>query len=222
MRRLVLILVIMIAIIQFMPASVEMGTSGGSVSADLLLVMSDVRKMEFGLSSSPVDDRNSPNPISTVVLEGTLDSEVQILTGSGTVYAYWDIASIDPVRISVAISNVDGHYEMIGSSAGTGEEPHLLNWCCYSDIDGIRHYVGYNGAPTGSGMPLVASLDAANDDYKNYGGSFVIYDNTGSAYSYARTGSEELEFLTSNAYPSDSGVPADQYIGTIMLSLEVL
>lgn len=222
MRRLVLILVIMIAIIQFMPASVEMGTSGGSVSADLLLVMSDVRKMEFGLSSSPVDDRNSPNPISTVVLEGTLDSEVQILTGSGTVHAYWDIASIDPVRISVAISNVDGHYEMIGSSAGTGEEPHLLNWCCYSDIDGIRHYVGYNGAPTGSGMPLVASLDAANDDYKNYGGSFVIYDNTGSAYSYARTGSEELEFLTSNAYPSDSGVPADQYIGTIMLSLEVL
>ena len=222
MRRLVLILVIMIAIIQFMPASVEMDTSGGSVSAELLLVMSDVRKMEFGLSSSPVDDRNSPNPISTVVLEGTLDSEVQILTGSGTVHAYWDIASIDPVRISVEISNVYGHYEMIGSSAGTGEESHLLNWCCYSDIDGIRNYVGYIGSQGSSGSPLIGHLNPDLDKFYGYGGSFVIYDNAGSAYSYARTGSEELEFRTSNAYPSDSGVPADQYIGTIMLSLEVL
>lgn len=218
MRRLVLMLVIMIAIIQFMPASV----SGESVSADLLLVMSDVRKMEFGLSSSPVDDRNSPNPISAVELEGTLDSEAQVLTGSGTVHAYWDIASIDPVRISVEISNVYGHYEMIGSSAGTGEESHLLNWCCYSDIDGIRHYVGYNGSQGSSGSPLIGPLNPKLDEFAGYDGSFVIYDNEGSAYSYARTGSEELKFLTSNAYPSESGVPADQYIGTIMLSLEVL
>lgn len=217
MRRLVLMLVIMIAIIQFMPASV----SGESVSADLLLVMSDVRKMEFGLSSSPVDDRNSPNPISAVELEGTLDSEAQVLTGSGTVHAYWDIASIDPVRISVEISNVYGHYEMIGSSAGTGEEPHLLDWCCYSDIDGIRYYVGYNGSQGSPGSPLIGHLNSDLDEFAGYGESFVIYDNEGSAYSYARTDSAQLHFLTGNAYPSDI-VQADRYSGQVVLSLEVL
>lgn len=211
MRRLVLMLVIMIAIIQFMPASVEMGTSGGTVSAKLLLEMKDVTKLDFGLSSNPVDDRNLPTPISSVTLTGSLVSENEMLTGSGSTHAYWDIAAIDPVRISVKIPS-----EMKGDIHQKN-----LDWCCYCDIDGKRYYIGYIG-DSGYTDSLVEPLHpSSQNDFKSYGGSFVIYeDNTGS-YSYARTDSAQLHFRTGNAYPSDI-VQADRYSGQVVLSLEVL
>lgn len=211
MRRTILVLTILISVVYLIPASVviESGAVGGSAKANLLLVMDEVKKENFGLSSQPVDINNSPVPITAVELEGQLSSNDQTLIGSKTVYAYWDIASVDKVKLSVSISN-----------PMTGEkEKQKLDWCCYSDIGDKRYYVGavQNVNPSIDTLPGSQSINA-----QSYGGSYVIYDESITASpSYARIDSEELNFRTDNAYPSDSGVPADTYTGTLVLTLEI-
>ena len=211
MRRMILALIILISSLQFMLASQDLRTSDGTVSANLLLEMKDVTKLDFGISSNTVDDRNPPTPISSVTLTGSLDSEKEMLTGSGSTHAYWDIAAINPVRISVKIpSKMEGDIHQ-----------KKLDWCCYCDIDGKRYYIGYTGDNWYTDSLVEPLYPSNQNDFKPYGGSFVIYeDNTGS-YSYARTDSAQLNFLTENAYPSDI-VPADRYSGQVVLSLEVL
>lgn len=209
MRRTILVLTILISVVYLIPASVviESGARGGSATANLLLVMDEVKKENFGLSSQPVDINNPPKQINTVELEGLDDSAQQKLVGSATVHAYWDIASVDKVRLSVSIS---------GPMTGENEKK-SLDWCCYSDIGGKWYYVGavQNDNPsidTGS-QPINA---------QSYGKSYVIYDESVTASpSYARISSEELHFMTADAYPSDS-VPADRYTGTLVLYLDII
>lgn len=211
MKRTVLVLIIIISIVHLIPASVVINSdeSGGKATANLLLVMDEVKKENFGLSSQPVDINNSPVPITAVKLEGQLSSNDQTLIGSKTVYAYWDIASVDKVKLSVSISN-----------PMTGEkEKQKLDWCCYSDIGNKRYYVGavQNVNPSIDTLPGSQSINA-----QSYGGSYVIYDESITASpSYARIDNEELNFRTDNAYPSDSDVPADTYTGTLVLTLEI-
>lgn len=212
MRRTILVLTILISVVYLIPASVviESGAGGGSATANLLLVMDEVKKENFGLSSQPVDINNSPVPITAVELEGQLSSNDQTLIGSKTVYAYWDIASVDKVKLSVSIT---------GPMSGETEKA-ILHWCCYSDdIDDVRHYVGY----ADNGDYLVDPLtNVSTDDFKSYGSSYVVYDESVNASpSYARIDSVELKFRTDNAYPSDS-VPADRYTGTLVLNLETI
>lgn len=210
MKRTVLVLIIIISIVHLIPASVVINSdeSGGKATANLLLVMDEVKKENFGLSSEPVDINNSPVPITAVELEGQLSSNGQTLIGSKTVYAYWDIASVDKVELSVSISD-----------PMTGEKQ-KLDWCCYSDIGNKRYYVGavQNVNPSIDTLPESQSINA-----QSYGGSYVIYDESKTASpSYARIDSEELNFRTDNAYPSDSGVPADTYTGTLVLTLKII
>lgn len=210
MRRTILVLTILISVVYLIPASVaiESGVGGGAATANLLLVMDEVKKENFGLSSEPVDINNSPVPITAVELEGQLSSNDQTLIGSKTVYAYWDIASVDKVKLSVSINN-----PMSGKT-----ENEILHWCCYSDdIDDVRHYVGYEN----NGDYLVDPL-TETDDFNSYENSYVIYDESVNASpSYARIDSVKLNFRTDNAYPSDSNVPADTYTGTLVLTLEI-
>lgn len=213
MRRTILVLTILISVVYLIPASVviESGAEGGSATANLLLVMDEVKKENFGLSSQPVDINNSPVPITAVELEGQLSSNDQTLIGSKTVYAYWDIASVDKVKLSVSIT---------GPMSGKTEKA-KLHWCCYSDdIDDVRHYVGY----ADNGDYLVDPLtNVWTDDFKSYGSSYVVYDELVNASpSYARIDSVELNFRTDNAYPSDSDVRADTYTGTLVLRLEII
>lgn len=212
MRRTILVLTILISVVYLIPASVaiESGVGGGPVTANLLLVMDEVKKENFGLSSEPVDINNSPVPITAVELEGQLSSNDQTLIGSKTVYAYWDIASVDKVKLSVSIKS-----PMSGET-----ENAKLHWCCYSDdIDDVRHYVGY----ANDGDYLVKPLkNYLTDDFNSYGNSYVVYDESVNASpSYARIDSVKLNFRTDNAYPSDSDVPADTYTGTLVLTLEI-
>lgn len=212
MRRTILVLTILISVVYLIPASVviESGVGRGSATANLLLVMDEVKKENFGLSSEPVDINNSPVPITAVELEGQLSSNDQTLIGSKTVYAYWDIASVDKVKLSVSIKD-----PMSGET-----EKKNLHWCCYSDdIDDVRHYVGY----ANNGYYLVEPLTSyRTDDFKSYGNSYVVYDESVNASpSYARIDSVKLNFRTDNAYPSDSDVPADTYTGALVLTLEI-
>ncbi len=213
MKRTVLVLIIIISIVHLIPASVVINSdeSCGQATANLLLVMDEVKKENFGLSSEPVDINNSPVPITAVELEGQLSSNGQTLIGSKTVYAYWDIASVDKVRLSVSINSP--------MSGETGKVN--LHWCCYSDdIDDVRHYVGY----ANNGDYLVDPLtNYQTDDFKPYGNSYVVYDESKTASpSYARIDSVKLNFRTDNAYPSDPGVPADTYTGTLVLTLKII
>lgn len=214
MRRTILVLTILISVVYLIPASVviESGVGGGLATANLLLVMDEVKKENFGLSSEPVDINNSPVPITAVELEGQLSSNDQTLIGSKTVYAYWDIASVDKVKLSVSINSP--------MSGETREAK--LHWCCYSDdIDGVRHYVGY--ANNGGDYLVKPLTNYLTDDFKPYGKSYVVYDESVNASpSYARIDSVKLNFRTDNAYPSDSDVPADTYTGILVLTLEIL
>lgn len=211
MKRTVLVFAIIISIAHMIPASVVIDSdeSGGNATANLLLVMNEVKKENFGLSSEPVDINNPPKQINTVELEGLDDSAQQKLVGSATAHAYWDIASVDKVRLSVSIS-----WPMTGENENQG-----LDWCCYSDIGVKRYYVGavQNGNPSIDTLPGSQFIDA-----QNYGESYVIYDESITASpSYARISSWELHFKTADAYPSDS-VPADRYTGTLVLNLETI
>lgn len=216
MRRPFLVLIILMSIIQMGSASVEIPSTDefGKAVANLLLEMSDFKKENFGLSSGPVDISNPPVPINAVELDGKLSSNPQTLVGEKRVYAYWDIASINKVRISVSIvGSMEG-------PAGTDGTTHTLDWCCYyDDSNGKRHYVGYKGE---NGAVLVPYQNSQADDFQAYGSSYVIYDESGAgALSFSRRSSVALYFQTADAYPSDS-IPAGVYTGTLVLSLEVV
>lgn len=212
MKRTVLVFAIIISIAHMIPASVVINSdeSGGKATANLLLVMNEVKKENFGLSSGSVDINNPPKQINTVELEGLDDSAQQKLVGSATVHAYWDIASVDKVRLSVSIP---------GPMTGENENQ-SLDWCCYSDIGGKWYYVGavQNDKPSIDTLPGSQPINA-----QSYSKSYVIYDESVTASpSYARIDSEELNFRTDNAYPSDPDVPADTYTGTLVLNLETI
>ena len=211
MKRTVLVLIIIISIAHMIPASVVINSdeSGGKATANLLLVMNEVKKENFGLSSGSVDINNPPKQINTVELEGLDDSAQQKLVGSATVHAYWDIASVDKVRLSVSIP---------GPMTGENENQ-SLDWCCYSDIGGKWYYVGavQNDKPSIDTLPGSQPINA-----QSYRKSYVIYDESVTVSpSYARISSKELHFMTADAYPSDS-VPADRYTGTLVLNLETI
>lgn len=211
MKRTVLVFAIIISIAHMIPASVVINSdeNRGKATANLLLVMDEVKKENFGLSSERVDINNPPKQINTVELEGLLDSAQQKLVGSATVHAYWDIASVDKVKLSVSIS---------GPMTGEKEKRNL-DWCCYSDIGGKWYYVGavQNDIPSIDTLPGSQPINA-----QSYGKSYVIYDESVTASpSYARISSWELHFMTADAYPSDS-VPADKYTGTLVLDLKII
>lgn len=185
----------------------------GNQTAHLLFEPKE--ELNFGLSYNPVDESNDPNPIplsEPVSLTGTLVG-TESLTGSGTVNVYWEIASAQRIKISVGILKTDETPEgkMTYSNGGS------LDWCIYyEDSNGVTHYCGKDGGDGSS--PLVEKN--TGDDFHDYGGSFVVYNETTNV-SYIRQNSQAVNILTDEAFPSDD-MPAGQYSGTIQISLETI
>ena len=92
---------------------------------------------DFGLSSQPVDKDNPPVPIQesgivSLSSYSEIRHDTKTLHGSGTAWAYWDIAS--PRKCTVTI-------KLEGAMKG-GTNGNSLDWCCYFIIDGTEYYLG--------------------------------------------------------------------------------
>lgn len=191
-------------------------------TAYLKLDMETVDHPDFGLSSQPVDKDNPPVPIQeSGIVSLSSDSEIRhdtkTLHGSGTAWAYWDIAS--PTRCTVTIKLED---------AMKGTNGNDLDWCCYFNIDDTEYYLGKYDSSSSYQNTTITTLtgkttsytdDSYSSLYYGYGNSFTLYNDTNDkSVPFWRIDDVELNFFTDNAYPSET-VPADVYKGTLVMEL---
>lgn len=191
-------------------------------TAHLKLQMESVVNTDFGLSSRHVDRDNPPVPIQeSGIVSLSSDSEIshdtQTLHGSGTAWAYWDIAS--PTRCTVTIKLED---------AMKGTNGNDLDWCCYFNIDDTEYYLGKYDSSSSNQNTTITTLtgkttsytdDSYSSLYYGYGNSFTLYNDTNDkSVPFWRIDDVELNFFTDNAYPSQT-VPADVYTGTLVMEL---
>lgn len=198
----------------------------GDRTAHLKLQMESVVNTDFGLSSRQVDRDNPPVPIQengivSLSSDGEIDHVGQTLHGSGTAWAYWDIASPDNFTVTLKLGGV------MTAKTNTGK---TLDWCCYFTIDGTEYYLGKHNAQSSdwSQTTTVTTLTGTHEDldnasyqerYRNYGDTFTLYDDRNEqSVPFWRIDDVELHFYTDNAYPSDS-VPADVYTGSLVMEL---
>lgn len=198
-------------------------TIEGDKTAYLKLDMETVDHPDFGLSSQPVDKDNPPVPIQeSGIVSLSSDSEIshdtQTLHGSGTAWAYWDIAS--PRKCTVTIKLKE---------AMKGTNGNILDWCCYFNIDdGTEYYLGKYDSSSSYQNTTITTLtgettsytdNSYSNQYYGYGQSFTLYDDTNDkSVPFWRIDDVELHFYTDNAYPSET-VPADVYTGTLVMEL---
>ena len=184
----------------------------GNRSVPLSLKRDNVELFDFGLSSEPVDTANAPVPVDSVfeltdVFQDYADTASPSLVASGSVYVYWDIATRDPIEISISIPVSDTESGAMTGSENGGE----LDWCCYFEQDGVFHYMG--SADVLDNIPQ-------NSINKDYGVPLTIYVD-GTSYPYTRTSSQPVTFKTDNAYPT-SDLPADEYAGKFLITVSTL
>lgn len=224
MKKILLMTIISLMALSF--AFSDTTSSGVTIEGDktayLKLDMETVDHPDFGLSSQPVDKDNPPVPIQeSGIVSLSSDSEIshdtQTLHGSGTAWAYWDIAS--PTRCTVTIKLED---------AMKGTNGNDLDWCCYFNIDDTEYYLGKYDSSSSNQNTTITTLtgkttsytdDSYSSLYYGYGNSFTLYNDTNDkSVPFWRIDDVELNFFTDNAYPSQT-VPADVYKGTLVMEL---
>ena len=224
MKKILLMTIISLMTLSFVFADTTSSevTIEGDKTAYLKLDMKTVDHPDFGLSSQPVDKDNPPVPIQeSGIVSLSSDSEIshdtQTLHGSGTAWAYWDIAS--PTRCTVTIKLED---------AMKGTNGNDLDWCCYFNIDDTEYYLGKYDSSSSNQNTTITTLtgkttsytdDSYSSLYYGYGNSFTLYNDTNDkSVPFWRIDDVELNFFTDNAYPSQT-VPADVYKGTLVMEL---
>lgn len=224
MKKILLTSILILMTLSFVFANTTSSkvTIEGDKTVYLKLDMETVDHPDFGLSSQPVDKDNPPVPIQeSGIVSLSSDGEIkhvgQTLHGSGTAWAYWDIAS--PRKCTVTI-------KLEGAMKGTNGNS--LDWCCYFIIDGTEYYLGkyYSSSSyqnttitTLTGKTTSYTDNSYSSQYYGYGQSFTLYDDTNDkSVPFWRIDDVELNFFTDNAYPSET-VPADVYKGTLVMEL---
>lgn len=216
------ILILMTLSFVFADTTSSKVTIEGDKTAYLKLDMETVDHSDFGLSSQPVDKDNPPVPIQeSGIVSLSSDSEIshdtQTLHGSGTAWAYWDIAS--PRKCTVTI-------KLEGAMKGTNGN--ILDWCCYFNIDDTEYYLGKYDSSSSYQNTTITTLTGKKASYTDnsylslyygYGNSFTLYNDTkDKSVPFWRIDDVKLNFFTDNAYPSET-VPADVYTGTLVMEL---
>lgn len=178
----------------------------------LELSVSDVQHLDFGLSSMDVDKDNPPEQMSGGVVNLSPVESDQSLYGSGSIWAYWDVASSDRFKVAIEIPG-----QMIG-------EKHYkpLDWGCYFTIGENKCYIGSyvkSDSPQGAVTTVNGEVIDNPECFKSYDEPFALYDDTtDNSVPFWRLDDAKLEFYTANAYP-DEDVPPDIYKGSLVMTL---
>ena len=177
----------------------------GSPSTGLVFRTKDVEHVEFGISSTLVDNE-TPEP---TLVEGDVEISVDesflpALIGKGTYFLYWDIFSLDGYEMHIKITDDTG-MKLVSPASGND----TLHWGMFiTREDGSTEYTGADTLADYYGSP---------EHVRGYGGSVPIFEESGgSSDDYYKLGSAKIQFITEDAQYKARG----EYNGEIRIEVQ--